>query len=315
MLIGLAPVSEYGLSNSDPFIFFYGLRDLCLIAVIFYYLKRPQNSVSDSTIYFFVYFVFSIYFLEVISQILGFHTQFSSFFNLENYFEAKGVSVNLGGGFFGTRPSLPLYSPGLIAVLFSGFIILRKNFNGKWFLFLMSMFTLSKSVLFFLAVRLVRPFYKTAILAGIISLPMLVFFLEGLIESYPNTLISMHSNSIIEHISPLSYATNSDFTFLPDKIGSSSIYAQVIQGLDSSAAPESLLFSRFLDFNLLSIPIIFLLVLMIFQLKNEGRFIFIFLLALQALTSMANHPIALLPLLFFMKTIEVQLKDMNTSST
>ena len=38
------------------------------------------------------------------------------------------------------------------------------------------------------------------------------------------------STSIIEHVSPLSYVRESDFSVLPDLLGSSSILASVILG-------------------------------------------------------------------------------------
>jgi hypothetical protein len=109
----------------------------------------------------------------------------------------------------------------------------------------------------------------------------------------------MNANSIIEHISPFSYVNQEDLTILPDQLGSSSIAAFVLKGSDSSTAPESMLIARFLDLNLLSPLLLIILMIMATVLKGEQRFIFIMFLSLQVLTGLANHPVAILPLIFF----------------
>jgi hypothetical protein len=299
LFIGAAPLVGEQTILQDYLILFYGFRDICLIAMVYFLLARQVSSVNEKLIYIFVYIVAFFFIIEVVSQIAGFHDIYSSFFNLYGYFDAKGVSINLGGGFFGSRASLPLYSPGLIAVLLGSFIIVSRKLTGRWVLFLISLATVSKVAVFYLILRIFKKVYVGVFIVGMVLIPIILANLDNIISMYPNSHISANANSIAEHITPHSYITSKDFSLLPDALGSSSIVASVMKGVDSSYAPESLLIARFMDYNLLSVILIYLLVLMVFHLKGEARFFFIIVLALLVLTGMANHPVAILPALFF----------------
>ena len=130
-------------------------------------------------------------------------------------------------------------------------------------------------------------------------IPLIIGALELTKEEYPNSLISMHGNSVVEHILPLQYITDKDFSFLPDRLGSSSIVAALLKGVDSSEAPESMLIGRLLDYNYLSILIVCLVIWMFFNLREERRFLFVVFIGLQFLTGMANHPVGFLPIIYF----------------
>lgn len=302
--IGSVAIIDYGLSVASLQIIFYGFRDLCLVGLIYNLLTQRCLHVSVKTIEAFVAIVFVIFFAEVISQLVGLHSEFARVFNLERYYEAKGVSISLQGGLFGARPGLPLYSPSLVAALLASFVLLQRPVRGKWLFFVMSSLTLSKVVIFYLLMRIFRPIYVSVIIAAFLSLPALVLILEGVKESYPNTLYSMHASSIIEHVSPLSYVRESDFSVLPDLLGSSSILASVIVGADSSHAPESLVMARLLDFNMMFPLLILGLCAATFRLSGVDRYLFICFIGLMYLTGMANHPVVFLPTIFLFKSLE-----------
>jgi hypothetical protein len=299
-LWGLAPIVSEDVSMESILIFFYGFRDICFIAIVFYFLEKGSTSVKPSTIYWFVYLVAFLYALELSAQMFGFSDAYRNLFNIQGYYEGKGVSTSLAGGLFGPRPSLPLYSPSLIAVLLCGFILLKEKFLLRWVLFLAGVLTMSKVAVFYLVLRVFKPIYMVVFLVGMLSIPFLVLLLQGVKESYPNSIFSMHSGSVIEHISPHTYIQDDDFTLIPDLLGSSSIAASVIAGVNSSHAPESLVVARLLDFNLVGFFVVFLLFYMVLLLRGERRFILVVFLSLQVLTGLANHPVAFFPLLFFM---------------
>lgn len=298
-VLGATAFSEGVIQRTDILIYFYGFRDLCLIALVFYVLSSEDLWVPGTYIYGFVYLVAGLFFLQVVSQLAGFEEQYRQLFNLDAYYRAKGVSITLAGGLFGERPSLPLYSPGLIAELCAGFILLKNRFVGRWLLWGLSVLTLSKVALYYLALRLARKVYLLMLVISISLTPLIIGALELAKEEYPNSLISMHGNSIIEHISPLQYITDKDFSFLPDRLGSSSIVAALLNGVDSSEAPESMLIGRLLDYNYLSIFIVCLVIWMFFNLREERRFLFVVFIGLQFLTGMANHPVGFLPIIYF----------------
>ena len=298
-LLGATAFSEGAIQTTDILIYFYGFRDLCLIALVFYVLSSEDLWVPTAYIYGFVYLVAGLFFLQVVSQLTGFEEQYRQLFNLDAYYRAKGVSITLAGGFFGERPGLPFYSPGLIAELCAGFILLKNPFVGRWLLWVLSVLTLSKVALYYLVLRLFRKVYLLMLVISISLIPLIIGALELAKEEYPNSLISMHGNSVVEHISPLQYITDKDFSFLPDRLGSSSIVAALLKGVDSSEAPESMLIGRLLDYNYLSIFIVCLVIWMFFNLREERRFLFVVFIGLQFLTGMANHPVGFLPIIYF----------------
>ena len=298
-LLGATAFSEGAIQVTDILIYFYGLRDLCLIGLVFYVLSSEDLRIPSGYIYGFVYLVAGLFFLQVVAQLTGFEEQYRQLFNLDAYYNAKGVSITLAGGFFGERPSLPLYSPGLIAELCSGFILLKNPFVGRWLLWILSVFTLSKVAVYYLVLRLFRKTYLLMLVVAISLIPLIIGALELAKEEYPNSLISMHGNSVVEHISPLQYITDEDFSFLPDRLGSSSIVAALLKGVDSSEAPESMLIGRLLDYNYLSIFVVCLIIWMFFKLRGERRFLFVVFIGLQFLTGMANHPVGFIPIIYF----------------
>lgn len=299
LLIGLAPFIEEDASISFFLIYFYGFRDLCFIALIYFYLRNDHVDININLVYSFVYFVFILYLIEVLSQAFGFAQSYRDLFDVDVYFSSKGVETNLSGGLFGVRPGLPLYSPALVATLLGGFILSDRIFKGRWLLYLVSIFTLSKVLIYFLLLKIFKRFYMAIFIAGVLAIPAIIGISEHVKNTYPNTIFSYHAHSISEHISPFSYIKNSDLALLPDALGSSSVLAYVIKGEESSNAPESLLFSRLLDFNLIALFIIILLLVISYRLKGEARFIFICFLGLQVLTGLSNHPVAFLPLILF----------------
>ena len=299
LLIGLAPFIEGNIHFSDFLIYFYGIRDLSFIALIYFYLRNDQIKINQSLIYSFVYAVFILYLTEVFSQIFGFSQVYQDVFGLDSYYASKGVETNLSGGLYGVRPGLPLYSPALVATLLGGFILSDKVFKGRWILYLASVATLSKVLVYFLLLRIFKRFYIGLFVAGILMIPIVIGISNHVKNTYPNTIYSYHAHSISEHLSPLRYVQDGDWSILPDALGSSSILAFVIAGEDSSDAPESLLMSRLLDFNLLAFILLLLLFLSALRLKGEARFIFISFLGLQFLTSLSNHPLTFLPLVLF----------------
>tara|TARA_B110000305_G_scaffold239378_1_gene307009 strand:- start:152 stop:1291 length:1140 start_codon:yes stop_codon:yes gene_type:complete len=301
-LLGAIAFVDGDNTLTDILIYFYGFRDLCLISLVFYLLSSDNLFIPPRYIYGFVYLIFSLYLLQISSQIFGFEDQYSKLYNLDEYYAAKGVSITLAGGLFGERPGLPFYSPGLVAELCAGFIIIRKTFSGKWILWLFSLITLSKVTLYYLILRLFRKVYLLMAIAGLFSVPLLIGVLELAKDNYPNSIISMNSNSVIEHISPFQYITSEDFSYLPDKLGSSSIVAALLKGEDVSKAPESMLIGRLLDYNYLSVLLLFTLIWMFFHLHDERRFIFLVFIGLQVLTGMANHPVGFIPIIYFLYT-------------
>lgn len=301
-LLGAIAFVDGSFTITNILIYFYGFRDLCLIYLVFYLLSSDNLFVPQRYIYQFVYLVFFLYLMQIASQVLGFEEQYSKLYNLDSYYESKGVAITLAGGIFGERPGLPLYSPGLVAELCAGFIILKKTFSGKWVLWLFSLVTLSKVAVYYLILRAFRRIYLITAIAGLLSIPVLISVLEVAKENYPNSLISMNANSVIEHISPYQYITDQDYSFLPDKLGSSSIVAALLNGGDVSKAPESMLIGRFLDYNYLSLIFLFILIWMFFHLNNDRRFIFLVFIGLQVLTGMANHPVGFVPIIYFLFT-------------
>ena len=299
LLIGLSPFVEGNVGFLDYMIYFYGFRDISFIALIYFYLLNDQVIINNHLIYSFVYIVLIFYLIEILSQIFGFSQVYQNFFGLDAYYASKGVETNLSGGLFGMRPGLPLYSPALIATLLGGFILSDKKLKGRWILYLASIFTLSKVLVYFLLLRIFKRFYVGLFIAGMLMIPVIIGISSHVKNTYPNTIYSYHAHSISEHLSPLRYIQDEDWSVLPDALGSSSILAHVIKGIESSNSPESLLMSRLLDFNLIAFLIILFLILSAFRLKGEARFIFISFLGLQFLTSLSNHPLAFLPLVLF----------------
>lgn len=303
MLISAVPIIDYGFSVVSLQVMFYGFRDLCLIGLIFKLCSEQRFHISVKVIRIFIAVIFLIFSGELISQFFGVHAEFISIFNLEQYYDSKGVSINLHGGLFGPRPGLPLYSPPLVAAVLASFVLLQQPFRGKWLFFLISSLTLSKVVIFYLLMRVFRPIYLSVFIVAFLSLPAFIFMLEGVKEAYPNTIYSLHAGSIIEHVSPHAYVTDSDFAVLPDMLGSSSIFASVVRGADSTHAPESLVMARLLDFNLMFPLLIFALGAAVWKLSGFDRYIFLCFVALMYLTGMANHPVVFLPLIFLYKSL------------
>ena len=313
-LLGIFPIFEKRINATDLLIYLYGFRDICFVALVLFYLDNRSKIISVHYVYSFVAICFVLYLVEVIFQGLGFSDVYRNLFSIDRYFSSKGVESNLGGGIFGQRPSIPLYSPGLLATLFSSFILLSIKSRSRSILFFASIVTLSKVVAYFFVMRVFRRVYGFVLISVLLAIPVVIAVSEYVKDGYPNTIYSYHAHSVSEHISPLSYVKRADYSYLPDLLGSSSVLAHVITGKDSDEAPESLLVARFLDFNYLSIFLLLILIAAASRLSGERRFVFIVFLGLQFLTGLSNHPVAFLPLIMLMNIRDSYVKRIEAEN-
>jgi hypothetical protein len=300
-LFGFVPIVVEGVSLTNLLVYFYGLRELMVIGVIYFFLLVKAPLVSKRQIMFFVYLVAGLFLLQVALQLVGLDQVSEAIFNTTAYYAGKGIEINLGGGLFGQRPGAPFYSPALVATTLSSFALAWGSFFGRWLLVILACITLSKVVVYFVVMRVFRRAYVALTLAALCAIPLILYGTSYVKEEYPNTIYSFHAHSISERAAFATYVRDEDLSIYPDLLGSSSIAAHVLRGDDAHQAPESLLLARILDYNFWGVLLIVLIGLGYFTLDARCRFIYVALMGLQLLTGMSNHPVALMPLLAWLQ--------------
>lgn len=290
--VGLLPVVER-LTILDATIYFYGFRDLCLIAMVVYFLViRPK--MNAGILYSFVWLNILAVAFEIYCSLVGIDT-FREIMRIDEYFNNKGVVTNLDRGLFGQRITGLLYAPALIAGLFTTLLWTDFRRLGKVSASLLGLATLSKAAPLIIGFYYFRRFWVVILIGVFATQPLILGVTTVIKNQYPNTIYSFHAHSVSERVF-LNAFDEGDAELFPDALGSSSVFAAVAKGEDSSVAPESLLVSRIKDFNLLAIPFVLFLFFLAKQCRGH-RDRFALFVSVCLLTGLSNHPVCWLPLL------------------
>lgn len=310
LIYGIVGILEY-FDVNIIFSIFYGFRDIILIVLIVELLKiKDSFNISKNEINIFVNFVVLIAFVHIIISTFFNSNIVNEIFNMSNYYNNKGIDINLSNGFFGQdRTSVPLYSPNLLCTLIVTYYFLQKDIPQKIYLkfiaLIVAFFTLSKVLvigLFFYFFNRSWKYILTIVI--LVSIPM--YFV--LIEYYNNLemgLLKYHLASTIGHLNAFQISIETGLTtFIPDILGSNSIASKVLSG-NNEAGIESTLLARFADYK------IYFLILLIYVIYNfrylisnveKKTYVFIFIILL--LTATSNHPVVYVPFIYLLNFIK-----------
>ena len=295
IVLGLIPLI-YSDIEFNFFTFFYGFRDVCLIAFVMFFLKNPFY-IKKNTYRMLLIIIFGFALAQLISQYLGNSYFLDQIFKTQEYYANKGITSNTVGGFFGERLTIPLYSSSLLGT-FCAFYFFQSNYMGKILSAIIGLFTLSKAVILIPLFYLFKKFYKSFILMFFLTLLSLRSFIDYYIENNAASIISFHLGSIRDRFKSVDMILERLPLLTPEVLGTNSIAAKSFLGLDPSTAPESLIIARLLDYNILIVvPIFFIIIFIINNFSTEKKFLFSIVIILSFFSSLSNHPIAFIPLL------------------
>ena len=297
LLIGGLPVVESKISSATLFIYAYGARDVLLIIFVWYTLiSKTSLHTSALLVDRTVQVIFFLLLMEILFQFNGLDHVNEAVYRYKEYYDSKGVIINLDGGILGRRPSAPLYSPGLVATTLSIYLLVVRPAAIKFTAILgASFFTISK------VVPLVR--FYIPLTVTLFSVSSVAVYTANYVKTrFPDSIYSYHAHSISEHLDPLSYLTKEDNTVLPDLLGSSSIGGMVLAGKDPAQAPESMLATKIMDLNWLALFFIGLLGVCTYGIPRQYRFHFTVFLVLSFFTGLSNHPICYTPFILLRRS-------------
>ena len=303
-IIGSIDFFNLGINMQHVLVYFYGLRDIMLIALLIYFLRLPVLFNKSKLIYYFIFIVIFLSSIQIFSELLDINLA-EEVYNTKNYFAAKGIVSNLNGGIFGQRISAPFYSPALVCTMFSLLLLLRFKFLYKILLLSICILTSSKIlalVFIFIIFENYAIFFFPII---IVSIPLINYILNQIIQEYPASIYSFHAASILDHIDAISFIPQLEI--LPSLLGYHSIASTQILGLDIDG-PESLLIARILDLGIFSIVFILFLLYFIYKLGKKRRKYLILFLIICFFSSLSNHPVGYIPFLVLLLYQENQKK-------
>ena len=294
-VLGLVPVI-YSKFDFNFLTFFYGFRDLSLIAFIMFFLKTPFQ-IKKKTYNILLIIIFGFALLQLISQYFDTFYFLENFFKTQEYYSNKGITSNTSGGFFGQRLTIPLYSSSLLGT-FCAFYFFKSNYKGKLLSLITGVFTLSKSIILIPLFYFFKSFYKTFILIFFVALISLRTFIDFYISNNEASIITFHLGSIRDRFNSIDMLIEKFPNLVPEILGNNSIAAKSFLGLDPSTAPESLIIARLLDFNILIIvPMFFIALFVLKNFNTEKKFLFSVVLILSFFSNLSNHPIAFVPII------------------
>lgn len=289
-IFGLVPI--FWTNNGYLAItYFYGLRDLYLFGFVFYTMQVGIYFRKFNLIIVFFRFVLLMALLQIAFDFAD--MSLSSILRTEDYFMKKGVSSELGFGFFGDRLSVPFYSPNILGnSLVSFYFFSDKSFLFNRFEKILVMgivlLTLSKILLLFI---FVRTFKRRAIFVALVSIIALIIFLPSMINLIDNPLLTYHMNSVAGHL--ISFNTFNNFIFTSDflnLLGSNSTYVLNLTNTHTGEIIESTLLSRLLDLKVFMIPFVVLFVVWLKRFEREDSFFTFFILTMLT-TATSNQPV------------------------
>lgn len=291
-VFGLVGALNYD-TEFNFFVYAYGLRDMFLLAFFLFYISNRNQYVTEREARFFVLLVSLSALIEILSYPLGYSSIFSNLYRSDIYFAAKGIQSHLQGGFFGNRVTAPLYSASLLATCLVFFFATRLNGYRRFLYLPIAMMTLSKVVPLAAGVYLFRkrPLVFIAIFVLVLLLAKQV--LEAVIISTEPSMITYHLGSVMDRYASFSLTSSGlSNPFNPQYLGFSSIAGHLLNGLDPTEAPESLLLAKLFDYKILGIIVFAPFVLRMRQCHRSKYFLLILFLLLQLFSSLSNHPVA-----------------------
>lgn len=286
--------SEFSIS-----VVYYGFRDMVLLLLLYYSFKKEwQINVTSK----FIGFILLLSFLQIFHTFIYTTESTLAFFRINEYYSSKGIQTNINGGLSGVRLLFPLYSTGLLGtLLITSLLVLRRGMLNRLFTLTAAIFTMSKVVLVFPFLMVVRR-YRLVLLGFVISVFVLLpVGVNWILETQDVGILTFHAASVRDRFNVLPLFWDSFMKFSIPLLGQNSVAGHVLMGLDPSEAPESLLIARAMDYGLLMPLFLAQLGLLYFTLKRNHSVVFLVILVLFLFTSLSNHPIAFLPLMFCSK--------------
>jgi len=274
-------------------VYTYGMRDMCLLAFFLFYVSNNIQHVTEREARIFVLFVSLFALIEISAFPLGYSSIFSSFYRSDIYFAAKGVESHLQGGLFGNRITAPFYSASLLATCLVFFFMTRLRGYRRFLYLPIAMMTLSKVVPLAASVYLFRkrPLLFVALFVLILLLARQV--IEAIILNTPPSIVTYHLGSIRDRYTSFTLTGDGlSNPFIPQYLGFNSIAGHLLNGLDPTKAPESLLLAKIFDYKTLALIVFAPFVFRIRQCDRSKYFLLLLFLLLQLFSSLSNHPVA-----------------------
>lgn len=302
-LIGLVGFLFSGYSSS-PLVFAYGMRDIIfLMIVLFICIVKVEylNSLYRPMLKF-IYLVLLLCLVSVVLQYLKFSELHESIFAINEYYSAKGITTNVNGGLFGARLLAPLYSASLVATLLMPvFLFTKVPWLARLVAGFVVIFTVAKVIPVFLYYKI---FNKRPVFFGILSFLLLIFVYQicrWVIETMPISIYTFHASSVLDRFNIFANLPTIGELKTPFPLGYNSVAGHVINGLDASLAPESLLISKFYDFGFWSLPI-FIIIFYLYALTvKETRPFLVAFIFIQFFSSLSNHLVAVVPFIIILR--------------
>lgn len=286
--------------SSSIFVLGYGVRDVIFLGTVLTLARFNAVSFSPliSSARLFITLVVFCAGFSIILQFLQLFDLHDVIFATSNYFEAKNIASNVNGGFFGQRLIEPFYSASLVGTLLAGYALhTAPRIGYSMTAFVLSCLTLAKVVPVFLYFRIVRRFPIIGLCIIFALLVLVYLMVSAIFTSLPISIYTFHAASILDRFNIFFNFPNFSDLVLPQPLGFNSVAGHVINNLDASKAPESLIVSKIYDLGIWSAPLVLWLLHSIFTVSKNVRPLICAFIFIQFFSSLSNHLVAFLPLL------------------
>jgi len=290
------------LSNesSSILVLGYGVRDIIFLGTFLTLARFRAVSFSPlipSARYFITFVVICAGF-SIILQIAKLSDLRDYIFATSKYFEAKNINSNVNGGILGQRLLEPLYSASLVGTLLAGYALYTApRITSSITAFALSFFTLAKVVPVFLYFRILRRFPVVALCVIFVSLIFIYMIASSILANMPISIYTFHAASILDRFNIFFNLPKFSELVLPRPLGFNSVAGHVINSIDASKAPESLIISKIYDLGIWSAPLILWILHSIYAAPRNIRPLICAFIFIQLFSSLSNHLVAFLPLL------------------
>ena len=286
--------------TSSILVFAYGVRDILFLTTVFclsslqicevIFLKKPAL--------IFILVIATLALISLVLQITDNKILHEAIFATSQYYAAKGITTNTYGGVFGARLLEPLYSASLVGTLLCGYAVFNRGFRvtSLYSLFI-AIFTVAKVIPVLLYFRLLR---RTPFLAsvGILSALFLIYeIVTFILDNQPTSIYTFHAASVLDRFNIFRNFPNLIDLFLLTPLGYNSVAGHVMNGLDPSVAPESLVISKIYDLGIYFSPFIGWMLGYIYCCEKNIRAFLCAFLFIQVFSSLSNHLVAIFPLI------------------
>lgn len=266
-----------------------------LLLLIVYFLKYPLK--NDHVIKF-TRVVLFLSCIQLIMMWVVSDEEVNRILRISEYYTSKGIETNTLGGLKGTRLLFPMYSTGLLGAFLTFALFSVVGRRTKVIAFVGAVFTMSKVLILFPVLFLLRRRPWILFLLVVSIFVVLPYGINWFLANSDASILTFHAASIRDRFNIIPYFLDNLSSMGIGQLGSNSVAGYVLAGLDASRAPESLLISRLMDYGIFFPVFLFQLFLLALALEKKQRRIFIAILILFLFTSLSNHPIAFIPLLF-----------------